>query len=245
MSKNFELLQRVAKQHHFDLPGMPAQPRPKALAEIQFKKQPHDPEIAKLVHRLFAAPDKTGTARVVGFSGITREDRSTWICARAGEILAEREDIAVCIVDANLWSPRLHMHLAATNQAGLAEALTDAAPIRNFAVPLNRPNFWMITSGMMKPGFYPSLERCRERFAEMRRSFDYILVSAPAFSREAEATFVGQLSDGVVLVVEANQTRRDAVLRAKEQLEGAKVQLLGAVLDQRSYPIPEKIYRKL
>jgi Mrp family chromosome partitioning ATPase len=48
-----------------------------------------------------------------------------------------------------------------------------------------------------------------------------------------------------VLIVEANRTRRETVRRLKEQLEAAQVRILGAVLDQRTFPIPEKLYRKL
>lgn len=103
----------------------------------------------------------------------------------------------------------------------------------------------MIPAGLGRPGVYSSTERYRERFAELREAFDYILISAPALSRETEATLIGQVADGVVLVVEANHTRRETVRRAKEQLESANVRLLGAVLDQRTFPIPERIYKRL
>ena len=88
-------------------------------------------------------------------------------------------------------------------------------------------------------------ELMRQRFAELRESFDYVLVSAPPVNRETEATRIGQLSDGVVLIVEANHTRRETVRRAKERLESAQVRILGAVLDQRTFPIPEGLYRRL
>jgi hypothetical protein len=78
----------------------------------------------------------------------------------------------------------------------------------------------------------------RSRF-ELREQFRYILISAPPITREAESTILGQLADGMVLIVEANQSRREAVLRAKERLENADVRILGAVLDQRTFPIPE------
>jgi Mrp family chromosome partitioning ATPase len=48
-----------------------------------------------------------------------------------------------------------------------------------------------------------------------------------------------------VLIVEANRSRRETVRRAKGQLETAHVRILGAVLDQRTFPIPEKLYRWL
>jgi Mrp family chromosome partitioning ATPase len=103
----------------------------------------------------------------------------------------------------------------------------------------------LIPAGLVKPGFYPPIERYRERFNELRQVFDYILISAPALQGEADATRIAQLTDGVVLIVEANRSRREAVRRAKEQLESAKVRLIGAVLDQRTFPIPEKLYRRL
>jgi Mrp family chromosome partitioning ATPase len=245
MSKNFELLHRVEKDDFFNLPGEPAPLPQKAHTAIPLKKEPPDVEIAKLVQRLFSQACKGVGPKVVSFSGITRDDRSSWICARAGEILAEQADTSVCIVEANLQSPQLHVHLAAANQIGLAEALTTKGPIRNFGMPLCGENLWLIPSGLVKPGFYPSMERYRERFAELREAFDYILISGPALSRETEATFFGQMSDGVVLIVEANHTRRETVRRAKEQLESAQVRLLGAVLDQRTFPIPEGLYRRL
>jgi hypothetical protein len=245
MSKNFELLQRVAKDNFFNLPGDPSTLPRKTPFAIPPKREPPDSEITKLVQRLFLQAGKVNGPRVVSFSGITRDDRSSWICARTGEALAEQADNSVCLVEANLGSPQLHIHLGAPNPIGLAEALNKKGPIRNFALPLRGGNLWLLPSGLMKPGISPSLERYRERFDELRETFGYILISAPALRRETEATFVGQLADGVALIVEANHSRRETVRRAIEQLENAQVRILGAVLDQRTFPIPERLYRRL
>jgi Mrp family chromosome partitioning ATPase len=245
MSKNFELLQRVARDDSFSLPSEPVPLPQKTPTAFPFKKEPPNTEITKLVQRLFSQAGKGSGPKVVSFSGITRDDRSSWICARAGEVLAEQANTSVCIVEANLCSPQLHVRVAAANQIGLAEALTTKGPIRSFAIPLCGEKLWLIPSGLVKSDFCTSIERYRERFAELREAFDYVLVNAPALSRETETTLIGQLADGVVLVVEANHSRRDTVRRAKEQLESANVRLLGAVLDQRTFPIPERLYRRL
>ena len=245
MSKNFELLQRVAKDNFFNFPCDPAALLRRTPIAIPSKRGTPDIEITKLAQRLFSQAGKVSGPKVVSFSGITREDRSGWICARTGEALAEQADNSVCIVEANFESPQLHVHLASANRIGLAEALDTKDPIRNFATPLRGGNLWLIPSGLVKPGISPPLERYRERFAELREAFNYILISAPAVRRETEATFIGQLADGVALIVEANYSRRETVRRAIEQLECAHVRILGAVLDQRTFPIPEKLYRSL
>jgi hypothetical protein len=245
MSRNFELLQRVAKDDVLHLSSKPVLVSQKASIAIPFKKEFPSSEITKLVQRLFSPATNAGGPKVVSFSGIARDDRSSWICARAAEALSEQADSSICVVDGNLWSPQLHVHLSAVNSMGWAEALSTRDSIRNFAMPLNRPNLWLIPGGQCKAGMHFSRESYRERFAELRETFGYILISAPALAREIDATLLGQLADGVALIVEANHSRRDTVRRAKEQLESAQVRLFGAVLDQRTFPIPEKLYRRL
>jgi protein-tyrosine kinase len=53
------------------------------------------------------------------------------------------------------------------------------------------------------------------------------------------------MADGVILVVEANSTRREMARTAKETFDDANVKLLGAILNNRTFPIPEALYRKL
>jgi hypothetical protein len=77
MSKNFELLQRLEKDDFFDRAAQSAPPPPKPRAAIPLKKEPRDPEITKLVQRLFSQAGKGGGPKVVSFSGIARDDRSS------------------------------------------------------------------------------------------------------------------------------------------------------------------------
>ncbi len=90
-----------------------------------------------------------------------------------------------------------------------------------------------------------SSSRTRERLVELRSEFDYVLIEAPAVNINGTATLLGALSDGVVLVVEANSTRREVARKAKDSLDRANVRLLGAVLNNRTFPIPDLIYRSI
>lgn len=54
-----------------------------------------------------------------------------------------------------------------------------------------------------------------------------------------------ELCEGAVLVLTAHKTRRESALRAKQVLEQFNVKLIGTVLDGRTFPIPESIYRRL
>jgi Mrp family chromosome partitioning ATPase len=55
----------------------------------------------------------------------------------------------------------------------------------------------------------------------------------------------GRLADGVVLVIEAHATRREAARKAKETIEASNIKLLGAVFNKRTFPIPEALYNRI
>jgi Mrp family chromosome partitioning ATPase len=243
MSRNFELLERTTKEEVLTPGGVPEIFRPPF--PFPDLNGPAKEEITKLVQRLFFHGRHDSGPKVVSFSGFTDGDRSGWICARAAEYLASQGDASVCLLDANFRSPQLHNHYDIGNRPGLAAALATEGSIKAFAVPLPIKNLWFMPSGSAKQGSEANVSRYRALFAELREEFDHVLVSAPAIAHESEATLMGQLADGVVLIVKASQGRRDSIRQAKEQLETAKVHLLGAVLDQRTFPIPEFLYRRL
>jgi Mrp family chromosome partitioning ATPase len=72
-----------------------------------------------------------------------------------------------------------------------------------------------------------------------------MLIDAPGISVCGDAQLLGQIADAAILVIEANSTRRLTARKAKESLDAAGVRLLGTVLNNRIFPIPEGIYRKL
>ncbi|PYV47678.1 MAG: hypothetical protein DMG92_15785, partial [Acidobacteria bacterium] len=78
---------------------------------------------------------------------------------------------------------------------------------------------------------------------ELRSTFGFFLLSAAV--DESDTPALCSLCEAAVLVLTANVTRREAALRAKEQLQRQGVTLLGTVLDQTKLPIPELIYRRL
>ena len=56
---------------------------------------------------------------------------------------------------------------------------------------------------------------------------------------------ISKWTDGVVLILEAHSTRRDTARRIKESLAAANARVLGVVLNNRTYPIPETLYSRL
>jgi hypothetical protein len=79
----------------------------------------------------------------------------------------------------------------------------------------------------------------------LRWNFDYVLIDCPSLKVSADATVLAPIVDGVAAVVEAGRTRRDQIHRTRGMLEQAGGSFLGFVLNQRRYPVPDWLYRRL
>jgi Mrp family chromosome partitioning ATPase len=88
-------------------------------------------------------------------------------------------------------------------------------------------------------------ERLRSRIAELRREFSYVLVYSPQVNQHVGGLLLGQIADGVILILESMVTRRETARTAKENLAAANVKILGAVLNNHTFSIPETLYRRL
>jgi len=53
-------------------------------------------------------------------------------------------------------------------------------------------------------------EKLQARLVELRQQFDFILMDVPALNQYADAAAVAKLCDGIIMVLEANSTRREA-----------------------------------
>lgn len=79
----------------------------------------------------------------------------------------------------------------------------------------------------------------------LRFVFDFILVDCSSMKASADAAFFASAVDGVILVVEADKTRKEQVRNAITSMEMAEANVLGCVLNKRRYPIPNWVYRRI
>jgi Mrp family chromosome partitioning ATPase len=189
-------------------------------------------EALGLVQRIFLQQTQT-PPRAVMFAGIDHGNGCSEICLRVAEILGGTTMGSVCVVEANSKSPSLPDLLGTTNLYGLTDALLKEGPIRSFARPLQTDNVWLLSRGshiLDSPNLLNS-ERISARFDELRKEFEYVLVDSPPLTRYADATDLGRLTDGLVLVLKASSARKEAAVELIENLRAAQIQVLGAVLN--------------
>jgi Mrp family chromosome partitioning ATPase len=199
-------------------------------------------EILRLVQHIFLSSNGSAPRQVV-LCGVDDKNGSSSVCAMAGRTLAANSSRPICLVDANIRSPRLSGMFGVE---GTNPFSGSSAPLHEQCVKIGG-NLWFAGTNVLSDDrrvLLPPVQ-LKERLSQLRDEFEYILIDAPGTRVCGDAQLLSLVADAAILVIEANSTRRLTARKAKEILDAAGVQLLGAVLHNRSFPIPERLYNRL
>ncbi len=153
----------------------------------------------------------------------------------------------VLVIDADLRRGRLAKYLGVDQKIGLTEILTGTAEPSDALFNIDVDNLTFVASGAVptNPAELLQSERMKKFLASMRAKFDHIIIDTPPVISVTDAGIVGTQSDGVIMVIQAGRTQRGIVKRATELLHQAHSKVLGHVLTNIEYHLPEYIYRYL
>lgn len=207
---------------------------------------PETEQLTNLVQRVFLSAGKEAP-RTLGFAAVEGGAGCSWVCARVSKILAAHVTGSVCAVDANLRSPGLSTQFGITSSQGINDVLLQPEPLANYAQPVFSKKLWIIGSGQGRPELDGKAisERMRSQISGLRSHFDYVLLDMPPLNKYADALALGGICDGIILVLRANSSRRDTAIKAVADLKAANVNVLGVALNQRTFSVPDSIYRHL
>ena len=140
--------------------------------------------------------------------------------------------LRVALVDANLRTPSLHTALGVSQEPGLADYLsgTEGPPLQENC---GTDGLNLLAAGSV-PENAPELlasQRMADLIADLAADSDHVILDTPPLLTAADAAAMARYVDGVLLVVRANQSRRDQIQRAKAMLAQINAHVLGVVFN--------------
>ncbi|MBI2886142.1 MAG: CpsD/CapB family tyrosine-protein kinase [Chloroflexi bacterium] len=140
---------------------------------------------------------------------------------------------SVALVDCDMRRPGLHLLFGLDNATGLSTLLQEGVPpglpLRETGVPQLR----VLPSGPQPPDSAVLLAApaMAEVLRQLRNQADYVLLDAPPLVAVGDAAVLAPQVDGLLLVLKAGVTQREAAQRAKALLQRVNVTILGVVLN--------------
>jgi capsular exopolysaccharide synthesis family protein len=163
------------------------------------------------------------------------DGKTTTACNLA--ITIARDGRRVILVDADLRQPSIHRVFGVPNPDGLSTLLLDENRSLESAL-LQHPSTGLrfLRSGPLppNPGELLNSEMLRRRLAQMREIADVVVIDSPAVLAGADATILGAQCTGAIMIVNAQQTRRNAAQQAKAIFDQVGLKFQGVVLNAYS-----------
>jgi len=160
----------------------------------------------------------------------SREGKST-TCANLGVVLAQAAK-SVLLMDCDLRRPALHKIFKLRNTYGIVDILARERSLQEaWYEPL--PSLKIVTTGPVPPN--PAELLGTRRFAEFidqtRQEFDYVLMDVGPVVPVTDAAVLAAQGDGVLLILDAENTRKGSLRRSVQILNRVGANILGTVMD--------------
>jgi succinoglycan biosynthesis transport protein ExoP len=196
-----------------------------------------DSSFQSVINSILFALEEGKDHRAIAVSSPGPGEGKTTLTANLGLALSEIGH-RVLLIDADLRRPSLHKVLGLENQGGLAEILSDSAPIsseriKTFVQRASAGLLDVLTAGepAVDPFSLLHSTRASEVIEAIRGEYDLILIDTPPLLFVPESRLLGRVTDWSILVLRAGKTTADAALGAQRQMGEDGIPLLGTILN--------------
>ncbi len=156
------------------------------------------------------------------------------ICSANIAIALAQTGLRVLLVDADMRRPRVHEIFEASEEPGLSNLLTGNAKASEVIQKSRVAGLWLMSAGHIPPN--PAELLSSPRFVDflgaLEDHFDWVVLDTPPVLVVSDSMVVANKATGVVFVVGADQTTRNAARNAVDQLTSANATVIGSVLNK-------------
>ncbi|GAA0176809.1 hypothetical protein SH2C18_01600 [Clostridium sediminicola] len=139
----------------------------------------------------------------------------------------------VLVIDCDLRKPNIHKQFRVSNSIGLSDILAGQVNIED-AIHECEKNLYVLTSGKIppNPSEILSSRKMKEFIDKIKGDFQYVIFDTPPIIAVTDAQALANKVDGVIIVVAAKETEKDALIRANELLVKVRANILGIVMNK-------------
>jgi tyrosine-protein kinase Etk/Wzc len=164
-------------------------------------------------------------------SAAPKEGKSTTV-ANLAITMAQMGNETI-LIDGDLRRPVIHSIFNMKKENGLTNYLIGNGTLEEIIRPTFVDHLVVIPSGPLPPNPSELLgsDEMKKLLEELKKKFEVILFDSPPVIAVTDAAILSMLVDGIVLVIKAHQTHREAIKRAKSLLDTAEAKIFGSLLN--------------
>jgi len=178
------------------------------------------------------------------FTTAEPSDDAASIVVNLAKILAEK-GLKILAIDANFRQLAFKKYFNLDKGPGLVDVIEEKVTFEK-SIHSASKNLAIMTAGntQLNPLTIVETNRMRQLLEEAGEKYDLVLIAAPDLKHRDSILLAAQ-TDGLILVVNEGKTRKQAALKCLEPVIARKANILGVILNNRTFSIPKAIYDRV
>ena len=182
----------------------------------------------------------------LAFAGCEAGAGASTMAFNFASAFSARSSRKVVLVDGNVRNPGL-LHMSRAGRPGLCDVILERAVLDDVTIQVVPERYWFVQAGraVENPIALYESDAFVKLLEVLRSAYDLLIFDSPPLVDSPEATVLASRMDGLVMVLQAEKTRREGARAIQEELAALDVPLLGAILNKRREVVPEFIRKRL
>ncbi len=201
--------------------------------------------------------------RVIGITSARGQEGASTLVLAIAQIFAQREHVpsardsdsshpgeagksGAVLLDAHINAPSVHKAFGTDLSPGLSDIVRGIFPVHSVTRATATTGLSVVTAGTVdhtRTAAY-DMNTVKKTLARLQETHGQVFVDLPPILDSVHAQNLSKLCGGIILVIRAAYTRVETIAHAVQIIRECNVNLLGSVLNRRTYPIPERLYLK-
>mgnify|MGYP006297527591 CR=1 FL=1 len=210
----------------------------KRKEELYVKKYPKSPvsESFRFIRTNLRYMNPDDETKVIGITSTSEQEGKSTVAANLGIALSLEYD-KVIVVDADLRKPKLNQFFGITNASGLSDYLSANIDYPEIIKETKEKNLDIITTGNIPPNPAELLNshKIEKLLKSLKNDYDKVIIDTAPIIPVSDTVTLSPKLDGVLIIVAANQTDKELLIKTKDILENVNANILGTILNK--YPV--------
>lgn len=170
--------------------------------------------------------------KIIAMTSSKPSEGKTTVVYKLAQSFAENGE-RVVLLDFDLRAPKVGVVAGIDNNVGLTNVITGKLELdRALYRDKGQENLFILLSGPTPPNPAEILasNHIKDLVNELSQSFDYVFIDTPPVGLFTDASIVSTFCDGMIFAIKSNDTKKEEIARALDNLKKVNAKVIGAVL---------------
>ena len=170
--------------------------------------------------------------KIIAMTSSKPSEGKTTVVYKLAQSFAENGE-RVVLLDFDLRAPKVGVVAGIDNNVGLTNVITGKLELdRALYRDKSQENLFLLLSGPTPPNPAEILasNHIKDLVNELSQSFDYVFIDTPPVGLFTDASIVSTFCDGMIFAIKSNDTKKEEIARALDNLKKVNAKVIGAVL---------------